>query len=327
MIPDIFFVVWGNYFSIIFSTIFIGIGLILLVDFAHEWAETCLERIEEGEIYLVDEINGGGILEGTNFWRTLLVGGTLGMYLASVIMTVAMYYYFAHAGCSMNQLVITINLILVLVTTCISLSPIVQEYNPNAGLAQASMCCMYCTYLVFSACLSEPDDKLCNPLVRSQGSRNFTVILGAIMTFAAVAYTTTRAAANSAFTHSNYDSGISMDNVTTSQPERVNMRYEALKQAVEEGSLPASVLDDESLVEREFTKYNYVLFHIIFFLATQYIAALLTINVSSEGGEGGFVPVGRTYFNTWLKISSSWVCYGIYIWTLIAPMVFPDRFG
>lgn len=331
LIPDMFFIIWGNYFSIVFSTVFIGIGLILLVDFAHEWAETCMEKIEEGEIYLVDDIESSNqnCLEGTNFWRTLLVGGTLSMYIGVIIMTIIMYIYFAQQGCSMNQTVITINLILVILVTGFSLSPIVQEFNPNAGLAQASMCCVYCTYLVMSACLSEPDDKLCNPLVRSSGTRNFTVIMGAVMTFAAVAYTTTRAAANSAFSHETMPS----DTLLTTQPsERSQMRYEALKQAVEEGSLPASVLAEEEGMpfeeeESQYTKYNYVLFHIIFFLATQYIAALLTINVASESGEGGFVPVGRTYFNTWLKIASSWVCYGLYLWTLVAPIVIPERFA
>lgn len=327
-IPDVFFIMWGNYFSIVFSTVFIGIGLILLVDFAHEWAETCMEKIEEGEIYLVDDLDSSaqGCLEGTNFWRTLLVGGTLSMYAGVLGMTGLMYYYFAQQGCSMNQTVITINVILVVATTVFSLSPIVQEYNPNAGLAQASMCCVYCTYLVLSACLSEPDDRQCNPLVRSSGTRNLTVIVGAVMTFAAVAYTTTRAAANSAFTHDHVPS----DTLLTTQPsERSQMRYDALRQAVDEGSLPASVLEEGPDMEDEgqYTKYNYVLFHVIFFLATQYIAALLTINVASESGEGGFVPVGRTYFNTWLKIASSWVCYGLYLWTLVAPMVMPERFA
>ena len=351
LIPDSFFVFWGNYISIIFSTMFIGIGLILLVDFAHEWAETCIEKIEEGEISLdyTDDNNGTCSevcnFEGANLWKKLLVGGTLSMYTGVIIMTILMYMYFAQEGCSMNKTVITMNLIFTLLITAFSISPTVQEYNPNAGLAQSSMCCVYCTYLIFSACLSEPDDKLCNPLIRSSGTRTITVIMGAIMTFGAVAYTTTRAAANSAFNHTSSTS-TTLDtfsrNVLTQQPTAIpSMRYEALRQAVNEGSLPESALndylsDDEDdsdntfsygEEERDSIKYSYVLFHIIFFLATQYIAALLTINVAvTPSDEGGFVPVGRTYFNTWLKVCSSCVCYLLYGWTLVAPAVFPDRF-
>ncbi|QPG75677.1 hypothetical protein FOA43_003036 [Brettanomyces nanus] len=355
LIPDRFFVFWGNYLSIFFGTFFLGIGLILLVDFAHEWAETCLEKIDEGEIYLDagnddddDDSDGVTCFQGARFWRGLLVGGTLSMYAGAILMTVVMYHYFSHNGCGMNTSFISVNLALVLLVTGISVTPVVQEYNPNAGLAQASMCCVYCTYLVFSACLSEPDDKLCNPLIRSSGTRTLTTIVGALFTFVAIAYTTTRAAGNSTFNHGNinpnYISGGNYDSVMdviTQEPRAHNaMRIDAIRQAVNEGSLPESALTDPIYYEGEDTeaaagsgtgdnnnsmKYNYVLFHVIFFLATQYIAALLTINVESDSSKG-FVPVGRTYFNTWLKVVSSWVCYLLYSWTLIAPVLFPDRF-
>ncbi|ODV94306.1 hypothetical protein PACTADRAFT_51164 [Pachysolen tannophilus NRRL Y-2460] len=336
MIPDKFFVVWGNYFSIIFSTLFIGI-------------ETCLEKIEEGEIYLGD--GEDGVLQNGNFWKTVLVGGTISMYLGCIIMSILMYIYFSHSGCNLNTTAITLNLVFTIVITTLSITPIVQEYNSNAGLAQASMCCIYCTYLIFSACLSEPDDKLCNPLIRSKGTRTISIVMGAFFTFVAVAYTTTRAAGNSAFSHSSSNAAYtdsqydSVADIITSQPSlRNEMRLEAIRQAVNEGSLPESALnnpgylyddddEDESGVGEEvaYTKYNYFLFHIIFFLATQYIAALLTINVGADengDGEGSdFRPVGRTYFNTWVKIVSSWVCYALYTWSLIAPVLFPDRFG
>lgn len=355
LIPDKFFIIWGNYFSIIFSTMFIGIGLILLVDFAHEWAETCIEKIEEGEIYLDNDDNDDYQccnFQGSNFWKQILVGGTLIMYLGVLIMTILMYIYFAQTGCTMNKTVITINLIFTIIITGLSISPIVQEYNPNSGLPQSSMCCIYCTYLVFSACLSEPDDKLCNPLIRSNGTRTITIIIGAIFTFGAVAYTTTRAAANSSFTVDNDNININnrhnnnADLTITEIPKTTkrDMRYEAIRQAVNEGSLPESALRDSSYFEndddcddsddyllseeRDYTKYSYVVFHIIFFLATQYIAALLTVSVGVSDVENGtFVPVGRTYFNTWLKVVSSWFCYALYGWTLLAPVVFPDRFS
>jgi hypothetical protein len=112
------------------------------------------------------------------------------------------------------------------------------------------------------------------------------------------------------------------------------MRAEALRAAVESGALPASALDesdDESDEyntqddERGSTQYNYSLFHIIFFLATTWVATLLTQNLDPETTED-FAPVGRTYWASWVKIISAWVCYAIYLWTLIAPVLLPDRF-
>ena len=194
----------------------------------------------------------------------------------------------------------------------------------------------------------EPDDKNCNPLIRANGARTTTIILGAIVTMLTVAYTTTRAAtqgfalgtnspANNAYAQlatDDYEHGL----VTQQPRSRREMRASALRAAVESGSLPASALhdddsDDESDDgkntkddERQGTQYSYSLFHIIFLLATCWVATLLTQGMESEGGQSDFTPVGRTYWASWIKIISSWVCYAIYTWSLIAPVVLPERF-
>lgn len=322
LIPEGFFVFWGNYVAMFGSLVFILIGLVLLVDFAHSWAETCLEHVEEQE---------------SNTWKFILVGSTLGMYVGSIILTVLMYVFFAGSGCSMNQAAITINLLMAVIVSAMSVHPTVQEYNPQAGLAQAAMVAFYCSYLTMSAVAAEPDDRSCNPLIRSRGTRTASIVLGAIFTFLAIAYTTFRAAHTTSTVR--YEPVESEHSLVTQEPSRSAMRQEALRAAVESGSLPATALtqqgwddsDDEEFMgtadddEKGSTKYNYVLFHLIFLLATQWTATLLTMNVE-EDMKGDFAPVGRTYFSSWVKIVSAWVCYILYVWTLVAPVIFPDRF-
>ncbi len=116
------------------------------------------------------------------------------------------------------------------------------------------------------------------------------------------------------------------------------MRAEALRAAVEAGSLPANALDDDDDSEddddgkggkddeRGGTQYNYSLFHMIFLLATCWVATLLTQNIDYDS-DVNFAPVGRTYWASWVKIVSAWVCYAIYTWSLVAPVVMPGRFG
>lgn len=106
-------------------------------------------------------------------------------------------------------------------------------------------------------------------------------------------------------------------------PEDQALRQRALQQAINDGTLPESALDDGAWEDDE--GYSYVLFHIVFLLATQYTATLLTMNVDKDPTDD-FVPVGRTYFAAWVKIVSSWICYGLYGWSLLAPVVMPDRF-
>ena len=326
LIPDSFFLFWGKYISLIGAMVFLVLGLILLIDLAHTWAEYCLAQIENTD---------------SKVWRFVLIGSTLGMYLASLAMTIVQYIFFASSGCAMNQAAITINLIFWVVASAISVHPTIQEYNPKAGLAQAAMVAVYCTYLTMSAVSMEPDDKNCNPLVRAQGTRTTSVVIGAIVTMLTVAYTTTRAATQSLGLGSS-QGGVRLpeddehDLVTQQPTARREMRAEALRRAVEEGSLPADALlsDDDSDDgatggqddERGTTQYNYSVFHIIFFLATAWVATLLTMNYEDSTKDGDFATVGRTYWASWVKIICAWVCYAMYMWTLVAPAVLPDRF-
>lgn len=333
-IPNGFFVHFSKWISVPAGAVFIMVGLILLVDFAHEWAETCIQHVEAED-------------EHSSFWKKSLVIGTATMYISSLAMIVEMYIIFCRGSCTLNQFSATFNVILTLIVGILSIHPKIQEVNPKCGLAQSSMVSVYCSYLVLSAMASEPDDKMCNPLVRSNSTRNFSVVVGSFFTFVAIAYTTTRAAANSAFQGTNTNGAIYLgDDVEydgLGRQARNQLRYDAIKQAVEEGSLPESALYDTSWLgspsigsggaeegeefndERSGTKYNYSLFHVIFFLATQWIAILLTIEVTQDD-VGDFIPVGRTYFYSWVKIGSAYLCYVLYGWTIIAPLIMPDRF-
>lgn len=109
-IPEGFFLVWGTYFAFIGAMLFLLLGLILLVDLAHTWAEVCLQNIED---------------QDSRLWRVLLIGSTLGMYLASIAMTVVMYVFFARDNCTMNQAAITVsNRLVSTCTTQLSNNPV-----------------------------------------------------------------------------------------------------------------------------------------------------------------------------------------------------------
>jgi len=94
LIPNRFFEVWGDYVALVGAMLFLLIGLILLVDLAHNWAEYCIEKIEDTD---------------SGLWRGLLIGSTLGMYIGSIAMTIVMYIFFAKSSCSMNQAAITVS--------------------------------------------------------------------------------------------------------------------------------------------------------------------------------------------------------------------------
>ncbi|GAA6008316.1 hypothetical protein JCM10207_000083 [Rhodosporidiobolus poonsookiae] len=394
LIPNGFFIkFYSPLLSLPGSTLFILIGLVLLVDFAHSWSETCLERWEATD---------------SPFWKWTLISSTLGLYAITIALVVVQYVFFSGTGCGANTALITLNWVLSLGVSILSIAPAIQESNPRSGLAQSGMVVAYTAYLVTSAIANhdDPDDAAgrCNPLQsRAAGARTGMVVLGAVFTFLAIAYSTSRAATQSkAFVPGqgkrrpdaasdgyaalsqevgDVEAG-ELDEVVTTQPGAAKkmrredtLRYQALKAAVEEGSLPASVLDEDSDDEddagpggaspinddeRTGTRYSYSWFHVIFILATMYTAALLTnwnyvtpvsrtststsllsslssslpsslsssLSALADGsGEGTPVRIGRSHVAFWMRIISSWTCLVLYAWSLLAPVVAPERFG
>jgi hypothetical protein len=188
-IPNGFFMFWGNYVSLIGATIFILLGLVLLVDFAHSWSETCLENWENSPT-------------SSNLWQWILIGSTAIMYAFTITLTGLLYAYFAGSDCILNRFFISFNLALCIVITVMCVHPLVQEYNPRSGLAQSGMVAAYCTYLIVSAISNHThESQSCNPLRNNggtaKGTRKAVVLLGGIFTFLAIAYSTTRAATQS----------------------------------------------------------------------------------------------------------------------------------
>jgi len=343
VIPNGFFMFWGNYVALIGATIFILLGLVLLVDFAHSWSETCLENWEASS--------------NSNLWQWILIGSTAGMYAAAIAITGVLYAFFAQSGCDLNRFFITFNLILCIIITIMCIHPTVQEYNPRSGLAQSSMVAAYCSYLIMSAVGNHAHEQ-CNPLRRGgagtvEGARNTTVVLGAIFTFLAIAYSTSRAATQSRALVGQHKKGalhLPDDDhheelgVVNTQPGRTESpRYQALLAAVEAGAIPASALDEEEEDEedevtetrddeRTGTRYNYSWFHVIFALGSMYVAMLLTdwniVKASTgQANPDQDVYIGRSETAMWMRVVSSWVCMLLYMWSLLAPVLMPDRFG
>lgn len=241
-IPNEFFMFWGNYVSLVGATLFILLGLVLLVDFAHTWSETCLEKWEASE---------------SNLWQYILIGSTAVMYIAAITLTGVMYGFFASEGCTLNRFFISFNLALCILITLICVHPAVQEASPRSGLAQSSVVAVYCTYLIMSAVGNHANPACRNPLQeRASATRTTTVVFGAIFTFIAIAYCTSRAATQSRALVGKRRAGaieLTDDTATdpgvtlvTSQPSRTETpRYQALLAAVEAGAIPASALDEE----------------------------------------------------------------------------------
>ncbi|XP_004631071.1 serine incorporator 3 [Octodon degus] len=322
-----FYIPEGTFTSVLFvfglagAALFILFQLVLLVDVAHSLNESWVNNMEEGN---------------PRVWYAALLSVTSLFYILSIVFAGVLYtYYTKPDGCTENKYFISINLILCIVVSVVSILPKVQEHQPRSGLLQSSLITLYTVYLTWSAMTNELDSS-CNPSLLSifahiaattVAPANTTAVIptpappskngrflyvenavGVFIFAVCLMYSSIRTSSNSQvkkLTLSGSDSVILGDTAASGGSD-------------EEDGQPRRAVDNE----KEGVQYNYFFCHLMFCLASLYIMMTLTNWYSPDAT----FPAGSiTCPAVWVKITSSWVCLLLYVWTLIAPLVLTNR--
>jgi len=295
-----FFIFWSRYIAIVGAVLFMLIQLIILIDFSYSWVETFISNYENYD---------------DKRYMYVLIISTFGMLIGAIVLTIIMYNIFGKSGCSLNQVFISLNLFLCILITGVSILPEVQYANPQSGIAQASIIVIYATYIVCSAISNEPDDaKHCNPF--NKKTQITSIILGVFFTFISIAYSTTRAAANGIF----LGGGDDVNEPLLGSNEKLELKSGDNSDSDSEDN---NFNDDE----RKSTVYNYSFFHLIFGLAGMYIAMLLTDWNTISSSNDFTLIIGQSWSSVWVKVITSWIAILLYLWTVVAPIFYPDNYS
>ncbi|XP_032679736.1 probable serine incorporator isoform X3 [Odontomachus brunneus] len=306
-IPERSFGATWMYFGMIGGFLFIIIQLILIVDFAHSWADAWVGNYEETE---------------SKGWYAALLGASFFNYAVSIAGIVLLYVYFTHESiCALNKFFISFNLILCVITSIISILPSVQEHQPRSGLLQSSIVTLYVVYLTWSGISNSPDRE-CNPGflgilagddIKTQNRVAFDKesIIGLVIWFSCVLYSSLRTASKS--------SKITMSENVLVQDNGADYTKVEGRNADAESGNDAKVWDNEE----EKVAYNWSFFHLMFALATLYV--MMTLTNWYRPNSSNLDTLNSNAASMWVKIISSWMCLGLYVWSLIAPTVFPNR--
>ncbi|CAF1504703.1 unnamed protein product [Rotaria magnacalcarata] len=279
--------------------LFILVQLILLIDFAHSWNESWVEKGEEGS-----KIHYCGLI----FFTTTF-------YIVSIVAIILLYVYYASKpACGLNIFFVTINFVLCIIVSVVSVLPTVQNYHSTSGLLQSSFVTLYVIFLTWSAITSEKPNPVCNPSwygvmkggnlteyeATGNGSVGVTSIIALVIFFGLIVY--------SAMTSSTKSSGGKLLGISGNE---------------ETGTpVPKSESGKSYDDEEEAVAYNYSLFHFMFFLASFYVMMTLTNWLKPSNDAQNFRQSDSA---VWVKIASSWTCLALYFWSVIAPCVFRNR--
>lgn len=293
--------VW-MYFGLIGGFLFILIQLVLIIDFAHSWAESWVQKYED--------------TESKGWYIALLFCTFLNFSLAITAVVLFYIYYTAGADCGLHKFFISFNLILCIFLSVMSILPKIQEAQPRSGLLQASAVTLYTMYLTWSAMSNQPDPA-CKPnfsalfnggsTTTGPGGVDAASIVGLIIWFCCVLYSSIRTATNS-----------QMSKLTMS--EKILIKDDGSNGGGgDEETGDAKVWDNE---ENE-VAYSWSFFHVVFALATLYV--MMTLTNWYNPGDASIQSMTTSSASMWVKIISSWLCLIIYAWTLVAPIILRDR--
>jgi hypothetical protein len=80
--------------------------------------------------------------------------------------------------------------------------------------------------------------------------------------------------------------------------------------------------EKEKETEARPVSYSYTFFHLIFALASMYSAMLLS-GWTNTTESSDLIDVGWT--SVWVRICTEWVTAALFVWSLVAPLILPDR--
>ena len=249
-------------------------------------------------------------------WLAGLLGVTIACYGISIAIMVFMYIYFVPAAaCSLNTFFIVMATILCLGFTAASLHPAI----PNGSVFPSGIVTLYSFFLLYSALSSEPKSYECNALGQTKWDNpegGATLAIGMGVTLLSVVYSALRAGSSDIWGGSGCEDGSGESIFSPVRDEEQPL--------VGPGEITAERSSgNEAVVDYEPVSYNYSFFHMTFALAAMYVAMLMTGWSTSSVLEVNSIDVG--WASAWVKICSQWFAGLLYTWTLVAPIILPDR--
>ena len=259
------------YPTLCMGVIFVLVQTVMLVDLAYDWAESMLEKAGEG----------------SEAFKSLLIGSTLFLALSTVAVIISVWIYFERET---DRTLITVNAILLVIMTICSVLPNVQEANPSSGIFQSSLLGLYSLLVIIGAFINNPN----RPRKPNYMAINYPILSKLVSVFSVVY-------AFLALAHSAFSTGSNLHRMVPDQEK---------------------VQDDS---DEAAGAYNYSLFHASFMMASFYTILYVTFwqHVSLVNGTTYIIVDSSLAY--WSRVFSSWMTMGLYIWSLFAPLILEDR--
>lgn len=304
--------VW-MFFGLNGGFVFIILECVLLIDIVHCWNSSCVEKLESCQ----------NNRNAFRLWYAILWLPTITLYSVSIISIALFYVLYAQQGCYNNMFFISFNVYLCLAATYISVNPLVQEKRPRSGLLQASVITTYNTFVTWLALSNAPDEK-CNPsrsyLFPGCPFYNVQLLMCLGLMFFLLICTSLRDVVPPQYGKFKL---FSSRHTEAPLPSSEGIAPDTIEDTPSPDDPPQRVVTDN---EDDGVEYSYSFFHVMLCLGCLYSMMTVTNWYRPVEGENLTVKLVSSWGSVWIRISAAIFSVFIYIWTLVAPVMFPDTY-
>jgi len=292
-VPNGFFDAYASV-SRVASVLFVLYQGLLLIDFAYVW---------NGKWVALDE-------EADGFqWRAGILTVCVALYACCFTAIGFMYSLYTGEGCGFSRAVVTVSLLAILLFTGIGVSPIA----PHGALLPSAVIAGDCVYLAYSALSSNPQAE-CNPFSggSTDGHETLHLVVGLAMAGVSIAFKANSAASSSHLL------------AAPEQPTLLPLSASGVTAGMEPAA-ETSVSADEAEDENGPLEDDAHFFHLMMAISCMYFGTLLTDWGTASPDHDDISQYDVGWASAWVKVGTQWSIIVMYIWTLIAPALFPDR--
>ena len=239
------------------------------------------------------------------------------LYILSLTGIIVMFVHFS--GCSSNNAFISITLIMSLLCTVVQLTK-----SEDTGILTSGCMTLYATYLC-GAAVSKNPDATCNPKLGEKDT--WSIVIGLLiafitLTWAGWSYTTDKRLGGSQREEEAEDAGGDEGDVEKQKVGGVVVNNDTTNYGAADSTPPESANIRTAPAGSTFGS-SWKLNAVLALICCWYAMALTGWGAVENRGDIANPDVGEV--SMWMLIVSQWVALLLYLWTLIAPTLFPDR--
>lgn len=292
------------WFARIAGFFFVILQQIILLDIAYVWNERWVAFATR------DEESGNLYLYGLLFFSAALYSMAF----------IGMVMMFIHFDCKDTSVIISLTLVLTIIASFIQIFA-----TDHGSLLTSAIMTAYATYICFSAVSLYPDDE-CNPTI-GDDSQVVTQVVGTALVIISLTWTTNSTISKAAHYReadggrtTNEDTTMNVRSKPNTDPETTSDDNNGSFDALDGGDA-----DEANKGYTEKIKGLLVEVSFIFLLISCYYAMVITNWATEQEDDGSVASPSAGHVAMWLQSSAIFIAITLYIWSLVAPSLYPDR--